>query len=527
MENTSNKNKLLVISFILVFFIVVIKNAWISDDAYITYRSIENFIHGYGLVHNVGERVQTFTHPLWFFILSGVNYVWQYVFSFDYWPQMYYTNIFISMFFSFTTIIIITLLIAKSYKGAILTLVILLSSRSFMDYTTSGLENPLTFLILSLFLFLYLQDKELNGKNIFLLSLLAGLATLNRLDTLLFFIPPLLYIMINDRFKFRSLVLMFLGFIPLIIWELFSLFYYGTFFPNTAYAKLNTGISRLALLKQGLFYYADSFITDPVTLISILLAIILILRHKKRKLSMFIWSIILYMGYILFIGGDFMGGRFFSSILLISAILIPRIVIGEKGYMYEVLITLTLSLGLIFNTSPLRTPLNYGEGDIRDYIYSTGVANERAYYFRTLGLLSTEREDPFPGSGYSGNDWIYDATKNKAKLLGPLGIDGYFYGPSVHVIDRNSLSDPLMSRLPLEDIRYWRIGHFHHQIPEGYLDTLETGENKIYNENIAMYYDKLKFIVRGDLYDLDRIREIFNFNLGKYDYLLESTAISP
>ncbi len=453
MEKHSNKYRLLVIPFILVFLIVLIKNAWISDDAYITFRPIENFIHGYGLVHNVGERVQTFTHPLWFFILSGANYIWQYVFSFDYWSQMYYTNIFISMFFSFTTIVVITLMIAKSYEGAILTLVILLSSRSFMDYTTSGLENPLTFLIVSLFLFLYLQDKELNGKNIFLLSLLAGLATLNRLDTLLFFIPPLLYILINERFRFRSLVFMFLGFIPIIVWELFSLFYYGTFFPNTAYAKLNTGIDRLVLIKQGLFYYIDSFITDPVTLISILLAIILLLHHKQRKLSMFVWSIILYMGYILYIGGDFMGGRFFSTIVLIAAILISRIITSEKKYVYVAVIMLTLSLGLLFSTSPLRTSLNYGEGVNSDYIHPTGIANERAYYFQNLGLLSTGRESTIPGSQYSGNDWIYDSTKKEVKLLRPLGVDGYYYGPNVHIIDRNSLADPLMSRLPLEDIR--------------------------------------------------------------------------
>jgi len=320
---------------------------------------------------------------------------------------------------------------------------------------------------------------------------------------------------------------MFLGFIPIIIWELFSLFYYGTFFPNTAYAKLNTGIGRMVLLKQGLFYYADSLITDPVTLISILLAIILVLRYKQRRLSIFVWSIILYMGYILYIGGDFMSGRFFSPILLIAAILISRIVISEKGYMYEVLIMLTLSLGLIYSTSPLRTPLNYGEGNIRTYIHSTGIANERAYYFRSLGLLSTEREDSIPGSRFSGKNWIYDAATKKVKLLGPLGIDGYFYGPSVHIIDRNSLADPLMSRLPLEDIRYWRIGHFHHQIPDGYLETLWTGENNIHDENIAMYYDKLRFIVRGDLYDVDRIREIINFNLGKYNHLLESKSITP
>ena len=529
MDKTSSKNKLLVIPFILVFVFVLIKNAWVSDDAYITFRSIENFIHGYGLVHNVGERVQTFTHPLWFFIQSGINFLWQHVFSFDYWSQMYYTNIIISIFLSLTTIILIAVFIPKSYRGAILAVVILISSRTFMDYSTSGLENPLTHLLLSLFLFLFLREKEQSGKNIFLLSVLAGLATFNRLDTILFFIPPLFFILINDRFRFRTLIFMFLGFLPIILWEMFSLFYYGSFFPNTAYAKLNTGISRMALTKQGFIYYFDSFMTDPATLISILLAIILVLFHKERKLSVFIASIVLYLSYILVIGGDFMSGRFFSSTLLLAAILMSRISISKKGYVYAALIVLTLSLGMIKNTSPLRTPLNYGEGIARDYINPTGIANERAYYFRIMGLLSAEREETIPGSRFSGNDWIYTAETGKVKveLLGPLGVDGYVFGPNIHIIDKNGLADPLMSRLPLYDIDTWRIGHFHHQIPDGYLETLSTGENKIQNKNIALYYDKLKFIVQGDLYDLDRIREIIKLNLGKYDYLLESTSISP
>ena len=37
-----------------------------------------------------------------------------------------------------------------------------------------------------------------------------------------------------------------LGFIPLIAWELFSLIYYGFLLPNTAYAKLNTGLPQHA-----------------------------------------------------------------------------------------------------------------------------------------------------------------------------------------------------------------------------------------------------------------------------------------
>src|SRR5690348_16048670 len=52
------------------FLVLEIKDAWLSDDAYITFRTVYNFTHGYGLVWNVGERVQSYTHPLWMFLLT-------------------------------------------------------------------------------------------------------------------------------------------------------------------------------------------------------------------------------------------------------------------------------------------------------------------------------------------------------------------------------------------------------------------------------------------------------------------------
>mgnify|MGYP000002900804 CR=1 FL=1 len=46
-ENRLEKSVLL-----LLFLIIVIRNAWVSDDTYITFRSIENFLSGYGLTYN-------------------------------------------------------------------------------------------------------------------------------------------------------------------------------------------------------------------------------------------------------------------------------------------------------------------------------------------------------------------------------------------------------------------------------------------------------------------------------------------
>ena len=47
---------------------VYLANAWVCDDAYITFRSIDNLVNGLGPVWNAGERVQAFTHPLWFLL---------------------------------------------------------------------------------------------------------------------------------------------------------------------------------------------------------------------------------------------------------------------------------------------------------------------------------------------------------------------------------------------------------------------------------------------------------------------------
>ena len=49
---------------------VVLSQAWVSDDAFITFRVIDNFVNGYGLRWNVDERVEVYTHPLWMLLLA-------------------------------------------------------------------------------------------------------------------------------------------------------------------------------------------------------------------------------------------------------------------------------------------------------------------------------------------------------------------------------------------------------------------------------------------------------------------------
>ena len=55
----------------LIFLAILLRTAWLSDDARITLRTVLNVTHGYGLTFNVAERVQTYTHPLWMLMLTG------------------------------------------------------------------------------------------------------------------------------------------------------------------------------------------------------------------------------------------------------------------------------------------------------------------------------------------------------------------------------------------------------------------------------------------------------------------------
>lgn len=76
------------------------------------------------------------------------------------------------------------------------------------------------------------------------------------------------------------------------------------------------------------------------------------------------------------------------------------------------------------------------------------------------------------------------------------------------------------SRLPVEDKEGWRIGHFERKIPDGYIETLQTGKNMISDPNLHLFYSKIRLIVRGDLWDRDRIKAIWNLNMGKYRELI-------
>src|SRR6266446_4115614 len=183
--------------------------AWVCDDAYITFRTIDNFARGLGLRWNPAERVQAYTHPLWMALMVGARTAT---------GELFFSSIALSLALSAAALVVFLRRIAGSADLAGLGLTALLFSRAFLDYSTSGLENPLVHLLLALFLATWLRPTPASDGRTFRLVLLASLIATTRLDLLILLAPALLAIVLS-RPSPRRLAAVGLGLLPLVAWE--------------------------------------------------------------------------------------------------------------------------------------------------------------------------------------------------------------------------------------------------------------------------------------------------------------------
>ena len=491
--------------------LILIRNLWVADDAFITLRTVDNFLHGYGLVWNVGERAQVYTHPLWMFVLVFFDLILSdplYVF---YIP---------SLILSIWTIVLLMRNFASGAIRSIFGLVLLGGSSAFIDFSSSGLENPLTHLLLTLFLIQFLQPEPATRRRLFAMALLAGLAAFNRLDTILFYIPPLILVWLSDqKSRWSAALTMLGGFIPLLLWELFSLYYYGFPFPNTYYTKAETGLPTGLLLEQGWVYTMNSLHWDPITLGTVLTGMATRLFQRESKRVGIAAGCLLYFGYILWVGGDFMSGRFYSAMFIMGWLLVMTFdFAGTFGSISSRVRNLFLAFLVLTAFSAERPPLfiTGTQAGVSGDRYE--IAYEKYFYFGATGWINYFK--------YRGlHEWAALGVKAAQEKTSPveygtIGMYGYYAGPQIYIIDTHALADPLRAHIPANP-GLAGIGHYYRDYPAGYKETIESNfsENLIEDPDLKLYYDKLSILIHGDLNAPGRIREIVRFNTGYYSLL--------
>jgi len=493
----------------------VLSRAWVADDAFITWRVIENLLAGDGLRWNADERVQVFTHPLW-----ALLHV----------PLVAATGSLPVASFALSAGCVLgagaLAWRAAGTDGAVFALAFaapLALSRAFADHAVSGLETPLLALCLAAFAAQRLPRAR-SAPAWLGLSLAAALLAATRLDALLLVLPALAALA-AQRPREIAWGRVAAGALPLVLWELFGLLYYGFALPNTKLAKLDAGIPAAALARQGLWYALDLVRRDPAGAGLIALALSLAGRRlpaaaaatrgdgEALAFSALGAGIAAHVAYVIAIGGDFMSGRFFAPAIFLSAVLVAaalRDAPGRAAGVGALALAASLASAAARPADPNAT--------------WHGIADERRVFERTTSLL---RWPGFRDGAPGRHPWSQDGARARALarergapvaiVRGAVGMLGFAAGPGVIVIDSFGLGDPLLARLPAASPRRWRIGHFERAVPAGYLHARETGDSSRLHPDLARYHEALRRVVAGPLLDRQRLREIARFHAGGWD----------
>ena len=511
------ENQIIIIVFraitLCLFAYIALISSWISDDAMISFRQVLNFINGDGIVFNFGERVQAFTHPLWFFVLSGAYFLTE---------ELFVTTSILSVIISVIAVIIMLRLEFKLVNGKpifISPVFYLAFSFAFCDYLTSGLENPLSYLLVSLLFYLLFQKNVY--KHLRFIFVILALLVLNRFDHSILFAPLTLVLLFDVKNKSLLISILLPGTLLLLAWIIFATFYFGSPLPNTFYAKLNAGYPKSEIFERG-FGYIKSLRYDYASILILLLGFLSFFLYRNRILISLIFGKFLYMGYIVYIGGDFMLGRFYSILLFMSigeilyASQKSGLSVKIKNYGSLVFLCIFCAIAL-YSGSPITSSTDY----VKRVVRQGGIIDERGVNYHLTGIFSKYREK-----------WPEVAVFNESPpeqyriICGTIGAISLTDNSKFH-IDPCALTDPLLSRIPA--IRYpnWRIGHHFRKIP------LEFGEykigkiNELPDKKLNNLVENVYLVTQGDLFSISRIRAIWHYLTNSYSKLNFDQYINP
>ncbi|EMY77720.1 putative membrane protein [Leptospira weilii serovar Ranarum str. ICFT] len=583
-KRISGKILLVSLSF-LIYAYLFYHSAWLSDDSFITFRVVDNFLNGFGLRWNPLERVQVYTHPLWLFLLIPIQWIVRDIDIAAYLLSFACGALFLFLYgFTFFRF--------RNGLGLILISIgVFFSSRIFIDYNTSGLENPLSFLLILVFQIrfysLYLdEDREKKRSDAFAIGFLSALLALTRLDLVLFLIFPLVFLfrrVFQDR-NISFFVYSFLGMSPWIFYLGFSLIYFGSFLPNTFYAKTNVLSSLPERISAGWDYLKISLKWDPIVAFVFGTHFFWLVadpifrritrfsttwapglnRQEREILTISFGSIGILIFYLLWVGGDFMAGRFIGTCFVLSVFSQCLFLsLRTTSYNLNIQKKCFFAVGfvwiyfLVHPASPFR--YTFQRSPVR---VERGIVDERASYQDNVSLkhrfrritsashpwalyvirISSENcsksanpsYDMFNGKKTLSEDLRMIRTPSfgcgvrQVEVTTNVGLAGYYGGPGIHWIDLLGITDPFLARLPGKGFP----GHYVRLLPRGYQESIaETIASFRDQESIAKktasfpnreldrFYYEVRLLSEGEIWSRERWRTIFNFTfLGEGNF---------
>lgn len=306
--------------------VVYVEHAWayralflgnVVDDAYISFRYLENLVTGHGLVYNPGEPVEGFSNLLWILLLAPFRLAGM---------DVVRTSQLLGIGFGAATIVLSViaarrLFAARSWLSTAFVAFLPATSGYFAAWSIGGLEGNLyAFLMLAAWFFYF--DETEKQRRFPISALLLALLAMTRPEGLFIALAGAGYVLISKHLSGQSLrdpkvwrFLLVLG-VFLGLYEVFRVVTYGPhLFPNSVRAKV--GLS-FAAIERGIEYVHDRFASPYL----ILLAPLAFVVRRNRYVALAPAAVLVGAAVALVIvaGGDWSFGRLFAPCLPLGAV---------------------------------------------------------------------------------------------------------------------------------------------------------------------------------------------------------------
>ncbi len=405
------------------------------DDAYISFRYLENLATGHGLTYNPGERVEGFSNLLWIvvllpFRLAGIDVV--------------FASQALGVTFGVLTIalgVFSARRLFSIHSPMAITLVAFLpaSSGYFAAWSIGGLEGSLyAFLLIAAWFRYHLEAESPNRRP--LSALLFVALAMTRPEGVFVALAAVGYHLAIARtsgktlrdpavWRFVVVLLVLIG-----LYELFRVVQYGPhLFPNSVRAKV--GLSQASILR-GITYVHERFASPYL----VLLAPLLFILRRNRHPALLTASVIVgaSVGLVVAAGGDWSVGRLFAPIVPLGAIAL----VGAAAEVSQA--------DSSWKTLPSQTIV--GAAVAAYLIFASHVTNTlgEAQFFRDYAHYDAER--------ILIGKWLRDhAPKNAKVAVYAAGQIPYFSGLYAH--DMLGLNDAHIAAIDVRTLGKGIVGH--------------------------------------------------------------------
>ena len=239
-----------------------------AEDAYITYRYSENWVNTGSLVYNAGEPINAMTSPL-HAILSAALF----------WATG--DTVLSNKILAFCLVLISALVVWYRYRDRVelqALALILVVPASVLLWTFGGLETPILLFLATMAVLLVFRGAPFGFGSLCAIFFVAGLAFLTRYDSVLFFLPLILYVVWKNRSIKQIAVAALVGAILPLSWLFVSLSYYGDLLPTSFYVKTPKGDFADLIFNGG--YIASYLLYVGILPVAVLALSLLVSKHK-------------------------------------------------------------------------------------------------------------------------------------------------------------------------------------------------------------------------------------------------------